>query len=610
MKLTPVSLQHVTVNDGFWKNRQDINKTVTEEAVYKRFDETGRIRAFWCDYKPTDPEELKPHFFWDSDVAKWIEGASYILMRESRPELIERIDAIVDAIEENMTNDGYYNLYFIPFCLYERFTDRNLHELYCAGHHMEAACAYYEATGKDKYLRLMERFGDLIYKIFVEDGSAAFDTPGHPEIELALITMYRTTKNKKWLDLCRHFIDVRGRSTKDKPIFDDPLYSFDNCPIREQSTAEGHSVRLNYLMSGACDLAYETDDKELFGACERVFENIIEKRMYITGGQGSTYAGERYTTDYHLPNKSAYAETCAAISLGMYARRMELCSPKSTYGDIVERVLYNGALSGVSVDGDSFFYENPLEIRDEDYRIDYPFFNPHRAPRVRQKLFGCSCCPPNILRLIASIGGYIYSYAENEDILFVNQFIASTLDDGKKHAELKCDFPTDGKISIRAKGVKTVAVRIPYYAVGFTADLPYDAKDGYAYFDVSSFGETEISIDLHLSARFVYANTAVYDTIGRAAVMYGPLVYCAETIDNESIMNFVADPQKPITVEKGTYGVPKLSLDGYRLVMTDKLYSDKAPEKVNGSLSMIPYFAFADRGESEMQTYFPMKTSF
>lgn len=605
MKLAPISLKHVTVTGGFWKKRQDINKTVTEEAVYKRFDDTGRIRAFWFDYKPEHSEWIKP---WDSDVAKWIEGAAYILMHEDRPELIERIDALVDAIERGMTHDGYYNLYFVPFCLNNRFTDRDAHELYCAGHHMEAACAYYNATGKDKYLRLVERYGDYIYKVFVEDHSAAFDTPGHPEIELALITLYRTTQNRKWLELCRYFIDTRGHSTKDKPLFDDPLYSFDNLPLREQSTAEGHSVRLNYLMSGACDLAYETDDAELFSACERVFDNAIRKRMYITGGQGSTYAGERYTTDYHLPNKTAYAETCAAISLGMYARRMELYSPKGVYGDIIERVLYNGALSGVSTDGDSFFYENPLEIRDEDHRLDYPRFHVHRSPRVRQKLFGCSCCPPNILRLIASIGGYIYSYAPTENILFVNQFIASTFDDGKKRAVLTCDFPTSGKLSLSVSGVSRLAVRIPYYAVGFTASLPYTEKDGYAYFDLSALGEHELTVDLHLSARFVYANTAVYDTIGRAAVMYGPLVYCAETVDNQSVMNFVIDPEKPITLEAGTYDVPDLTVDGYRLVLTDELYSDIAPEKVCGSLHLIPYFAFADRGEAEMQTYFPLRS--
>lgn len=603
MKLTPFECQNVTVTDGFWKARQDINKTVTEEAVYTRFEETGRIRAFWYDYKPHMGEKRKPHFFWDSDVAKWIEGAAYILMHERRPELEERIDAMVDQIELNITHDGYFNVYFVPFCLSSRFTDRNYHELYCAGHHFEAACAYYKATGKDKYLRLCERLADLIYRVFVTEHSAYFDTPGHPEIELALITLYRTTKNPKHLELCRYFIDTRGHSEKDTPLFHDRLYAAD-FPIRETSTAEGHCVRLNYLMAGASDLAYETDDTVLFDACDRVFRNATEKRMYITGGQGSSSLGERYTIDYHLPSKSAYAETCAAISLGMYARRMELYRPDSRYGDVFERILYNGALSGVSVKGDSFFYENPLEIRNEDYEVNYYDFESghHRAPRVRQKMFGCSCCPPNIVRFIASLGGYIYAHDGN-GTLFVHQFIASNAVQDGISVRMSTDFPNDGRICLEIKGAKRVAIRIPYYSDRISTEQPYALSDGYAYFDLPADGKIELTLSLR--ARFVYADTRLYDTVGRAAVMYGPLVYCAETVDNESVECFAADTEKAIEFQNGAFGVPDLSVSGVRYAHGDRLYSEKPPEKVPCRLHMIPYFAFANRGESEMQTYFP-----
>lgn len=626
MKTTPVSCKNVQIKDGFWKERQKINRNVTLDAVFNRFDDTGKIDAFWCVWKPGDDESKKPHLFWDSDVAKWIEGASYILMHESIPSVEEKIDRIVDGIAEHMTNDGYFNVHYSIFGLSGRFTDRNNHELYCAGHHFEAACAYFEATGKDKYLRLMERFADLIYDIFVTKKSAFFVTPGHPEIELALIRLYRTVKNKKYLELCSFFIENRGRNDKDKPLFSDPKYAYDEVSLRCAQYADGHCVRTNYLMSGVCDLAYETGDRELYDACRRVLGNIANKRMYITGGQGSTYLGERYTSDYHLPNKSAYAETCASISLGMYAHRMGLFETDSFYGDIVERTLYNGTLSGVSLDGDSFFYENPLEIRNEDYAVDYHDFEKsrHYIPRTRQKMFGCSCCPPNILRLVASVGGYIYSFgsevegegegesekdggSKKPDVLFVHQYIPSAYSDGPVSVEMDTLFPKNGKIEIKVSGVRKIAVRIPYYCKRLEANMPYTEAGGYAFFETNENKTAQLSLDLGLCARFVYSNTNVYDNIGRAAVMYGPLVYCAETADNESVHTFFADTAAPIEVAGEKYGVPGIKVCGEKRVVSDGLYSEHPPVSAEAKLNMIPYFAFANRGECEMLTYLMTK---
>lgn len=610
MKNISISCKYIKIKDGFWSSRQKINRTVTLDAVYNRFNDTGKISAFQCSWKPGDDERKKPHLFWDSDVAKWIEGASYILMHEKIPSLEEKIDKIVDGIDNNMTKDGYFNVYYNIFGLSGRFTDRNNHELYCAGHHFEAACAYYEATGKDKYLNLMERFADLIYKIFVEDKSAYFMTPGHPEIELALIKLYRTSKKQKYLDLCRFFVEKRGQNDKDIPLFGDLKYAYDEVPLKNAVYADGHCVRTNYLMSGVCDLAYETGDTELYEACKRVLKNAAEKRMYITGGQGSTYLGERYTSDYHLPNKTAYAETCASISLGMYAHRMELYEPDSYYGDIVERVLYNGALSGVSLDGDSFFYENPLEIRNEDYAVNYYDFEKsrHFIPRIRQKMFSCSCCPPNILRLIASIGDYIYSYSTQNgkaDTLFIHQYISSSFCHEGISASIDTKFPLDGAVTVKASGVKYIAVRIPYYCKKLISDTPYTVKSGYAYFDIQNIDE--ISFDLNLSARFVYSNTSVYDNIGKAAVMYGPAVYCAETADNESVENFFADTNLGIKITGEKFGLPEIVLSGLRQIISDELYSENKPLQFPGTLKMIPYFAFANRGEHEMITFIPVK---
>ncbi len=603
MKSRLIDCKEVKIADGFWKERQKINSTATVSAVYDRFDETGRIKGFECNWKSEELDGRAPHRFWDSDVAKWIEGAAYILMHEDRPELEAKIDSIVDAIERNMTVDGYYNMHYIQFGYAQRFTNRDGHELYCAGHHFEAAVAYHTATGKDKYLRLCERFADLIYRVFITEKSAFFETPGHPEVELALIKLYRKTKNPKHLELCKYFIDKRGDNEKDVPLFNDSQYAMDTYPIRKASTADGHSVRANYLMSGACDLAHETDDRELAAACERVFDNATTKRMFITGSQGSTYVGERYTTDYHLSNKSAYGETCAALSMAMYASRMGLLELDSKYDDVCERALLNGSLAGVSLDGSSFFYENPLELRDEDYAFDVKdfFYKPHTAPRTRQRVFNCSCCPPNILRVIAGIGEYAYSYAQESDTFIVRQFISSDYSDGGMSVSLRTEFPKNGKISITASGMKKLAVRIPYYSKDFTANLPYETLRGYAIFDIS--GTVNVEIDLCLRPRLVFANTRLYDNIRSAAVMYGPLVYCAESVDNGCVHNFVLDKKAPLEMCDEIGGVPTITAHGKKLTLENELYSDNEPVDTPASLKLIPFFAFANRGEAEMLTF-------
>ena len=605
MKSRALTTQDVKIEEGFWQERQKINSTVTVDAVYDRFYETGRVTGFDCNWKPGDDEALKPHHFWDSDVAKWIEGAAYILMHEERPDLEEKVDAIVDMIERNMLNDGYYNMYYIPFALYQRFTNRDMHELYCAGHHFEGAVAYNQATGKNKYLDLMCRYADLIYRIFIEEKSAKFETPGHPEIELALIKLYRTTKNPKHLELCKYFIEKRGNNDKDTWLFENAMYGQDNVPLRQASEAVGHSVRNNYLWAGVCDLAYETGDQELFESCRRVFDNIVNRRMYITGAQGSVHIGERYTVDYHLPNKSAYAETCAALSLAMLAQRMSLYELDSRYADTVERALYNGSLAGVSLEGDAFFYENPLEFRDEDYAVDYGAMqkNHHTAPRTRKRVFNCSCCPPNILRVIADIGSYAYSYAEEEDMLIVHQFVASSYDSEGRRIRVATEFPRNGRISVSAAGVAKVAVRIPYYAREFKANQPYEVCGGYAVFEASA----DIEIDLGLKVRFVYANSRVYDNNGRVAVMYGPLVYCAESVDNDAIQNFFID-RGQLPVLEGEYGgVPCIRAYGVTRTVSDVLYSEEPPVEETAELKLIPFFTFANRGDCEMLTYLLMK---
>ena len=347
---------------GFWKNRFEINKNATIPTVYDRFCDTGRFKAFRCDWKEGMPD--KPHFFWDSDVAKWLEAAAYTIAISPDAELEKKIDETVDLIEKNQQEDGYFNIYYTVVEPGKRFTKRDNHELYCAGHLTEAAVAYYKATGKDKFLRLMCKYIDLIEKCFKIDDSAAFSTPGHEEIELALIKLYDCTGEKRYLELCRHFIETRGRSKKDADTRDwcDNDYDQSDFPVRELPAAVGHSVRAMYLYSGMADLADRTDDKSLFDACDRLFDSTVKRRMYVTGGIGASAHGEQFADDYILPNDVAYSETCAAIGLALFARRMSAACPDSKYADAAERAIYNGVLAGVSLDGHSFFYVNPLEI--------------------------------------------------------------------------------------------------------------------------------------------------------------------------------------------------------------------------------------------------------
>ena len=359
-----VPFSTVRINDGFWKQKQKMIRETTAYAVYERFRDTGRFEALECKWKEGDPDS-PPHIYWDSDVAKWIEGVAYLTALEKCEDLEKIADKAIENIVRNCDENGYFNSHYLVTEQEKRFTNRGCHELYCAGHLIEAAVAYRDATGKDALLKAMCRFADYIEQVFKVEKSAAFTTPGHPELELALVKLYHATGERRYLELSKFFVDEHGTNDKDISMEEREKkgilsYNQDEMPLRQRGTVEGHCVRALYLLCSMADLAREYGDAELTAACERCFDNIVNKRMYITGGVGSTYVGETFTVDYHLPNRTAYAETCAAISLAMFASRMQSLRADGRYGDIVERVIYNGMLSVISMDGRSFFYENPL----------------------------------------------------------------------------------------------------------------------------------------------------------------------------------------------------------------------------------------------------------
>lgn len=597
-----IEFSDVKITGGYWKARQDINRSVTLKAVYDRFNETGRFEALKCDLR--DGDTNIPHIFWDSDVAKWIEGASYILHSEKNDQAVEIIENAIDLIIKNSDENGYFNSHFLVAEKENRFRLRECHELYCAGHLIEAAVAYYELTGKDRFLNAVKKYADYIERAFKIDNTAAFITPGHPEIELALVRLYKATGEKRYIELAKYFIDKRGNC--DEPgIYTDwanEYYSQDEIPVRERKTAEGHCVRALYLMCAAADIAYIYKDNDLKTACERFFDSIVNKRMYITGGVGSSNIGESFTIDYDLPNRTAYAETCAAISLAMFAERMLKFGADSRYSDIIERTMYNGIMSGISLDGKSFFYENPLEIDPDFNNINTSTKVKERFPITqRVEVFDCSCCPPNIMRFVASISGLIYGFDDNT--VYINQYMNSEGDVNGIKISQKTDYPNNGKITVRCNSnKKQIAFRIPCWCKSFNINKKYSIKNGYAYVDLDS--EENIELELDMPVRIISANRRIHSDAGRIAVMRGPVVYCAEGIDNGADIKSIALPAESVfELAESDFLLPILKTEAYRPFESDSLYYEAVDDYEKIPLTLIPYYAFANRGESEMQVW-------
>lgn len=592
-----------TITGGFWKKKQDMLRKTTVHAVYDRFKETGRFDATKCDWKEGEPN--KPHIFWDSDIAKWMEGAAYLTQLKREPKLEKLIDETIDNFAAHQWDDGYVNTYYTVFPEEKRFTNVHNHELYCAGHLMEAAVAYYEATGKKKLLDVMCRCADCIEKHFKTEPDAEFNAPGHEEIELALVKLYRCTGEKRYLDLAAHFINVRG--TGGLPC---KVNVQAHLPVREQTEAVGHAVRATYLYCGMADVAYETGDEGLLKACRTLFDNIISKRMYITGGIGSSSTGEAFTLDYDLSNLMAYTETCAGIGLVLFASRMQKFDIDSKYADTIERVLYNGFLSSVSLDGKAFFYENPLEIipylhtrdsKESGSRMHWPQMQ-------RQEVFGCSCCPPNIVRFVPSIANYLYT--DDGETLYLHQYMQSRteLERGGKTltVEQTTRFPENGKLSVTVKGGDLkLAVRIPYWSDSYKGET----VKGYAYFDLKD-GET-LSLDFGMKVRYVEARREAVFNCGRYAVMRGPVVYCMEQQDNcSSLRDVCLDGRARFVQGKHeTLGVPTLQVKAYRRPDDGDapLYRDRQNKFETMTATLIPYYAFANRGAQEMQVWHRVK---
>ena len=598
-KLHPVPIEAVQLKDLFWAPRLRLLQERTLPTQHKLCEETGRISNFRraagmqsCDFQG--------YFFNDSDVYKWVEAAAFSIAGMRNEGLLSLVKHVVDVIVAAQEDDGYLDTYFTFDRKKERWTNlRDMHELYCAGHFMQAAIALYRATGESKALNAACRLADHILNIFGQGRREG--TPGHPEVEMALVELYRTTGKREYLELAKSFLDNRG-----KGIVGGSQNLIDHLPFRKLTEITGHAVRSLYLNCGAADIYMETGELELLRTLETIWRNFTERRMYLTGGAGARYDGEAFGADYELPNRMAYAETCAAIASAMWNWRMFLITGEGRFFDIVELALYNGALSGISLDGESYFYVNPLADRGE-----------HR----RQKWFECACCPPNIARLIASLPGLCYSLSEEG--VWVNIYAKSVANielGGKPLViEQRTEYPWNGEVELvldpEEEREFPIFLRIPGWCRGASVRVDGGVESTEAcpgsYLRLHrpwNVGD-RIYLKLPMPVEKLESNPNVEGNLGRVALRRGPIVYCVEQVDNPGFdaWDLVITSSSEIeAIWQGSLLNGIVVLKGDAVVsdsdwssgMLYKPSSKPSPRQVE--FMAIPYYAWANRQKGPM----------
>ena len=620
----PVPLKQVAILDGFWLPRFETNRLVTVWADFKKSEETGRISNFARAGKLEDgPFRGIP--FDDSDVYKIVEGAAYTLATHPDPKLDAYLDALIAKMAAAQEPDGYlYTARTLGFTNgmtgKERWSNMGgSHELYNIGHLYESAAAHYAVTGKRTLLDVACKSADLIDRTFGPGEKQLKGTSGHEEIEIGLCKLYRATGEKRYLNLAKFFIDMRGRKDLRKNVYGE--YCQDHVPVIEQTEAVGHAVRAGYLYAGMADVAALTGDPSYINAIDKLWENVTSKKLHLNGGIGARHKGEAFGDNYELPNESAYLETCAAIANALWNQRMFLLHGDAKYIDVLERVIYNGFLSGIAISGDEFFYPNPLASR---------------GGYKRSKWFGCSCCPVNIVRFIPQFGQF--TYAQRDASVYVNLFIASaaklTTPAGDVTVTQKTAYPWSGDVRIEVAPARDglvfpLKVRVPGWAIGrpvpsdlYTQTVPGSLKDvaiavngtpvplaldkGYVTIDRAWRAGDTVTLAFAMPVRRIQAHPGVKDDIGRLAVERGPLVYCAESADNDGhALNLVLP-------EATAFAETSVEILGHKMVALKAQAQSATVDLPGGAVStlpqvatLIPYFAWCHRGAEEMQVWFP-----
>ena len=581
-----IDFSHVKINDNFWSPRLSKHVSATLPVCIDQIEnQTGRIRNF--ENAAKGEGEHSGIFFDDSDVYKALEGMAYSLINNPDPELEKKADEWIDKFAAAQQPDGYINTFYTLTGLDKRWTNMDKHEMYCAGHMIEAGVAYYQATGKRKLLDVCIRMTDHMMSQF-GPGKRHW-VPGHEEIELALVKLYQTTQEQKYLDFAYWLLEERGHGhgTMGDEGKWDPVYYQDIVPVRRLTDISGHAVRCMYLYCGMADVAALKNDTGYIAAIDRLWDDVVHRNMYITGGIGSSRDNEGFTEDYDLPNLDAYCETCASVGMVLWNQRMNQLTGDSKYIDVLERSLYNGALAGISLGGDRFFYVNPLESKGDHHR---------------QEWYGCACCPSQLSRFLPSIGNYIY--ASSDDALWVNLYIGNTgqIRIGETDILLtqETDYPWDGSVKLTISTSqpleKEIRLRIPNWCK--TYDLSINGKrinvseeKGYAVIkDWKS--QDVIALDMDMPVEIVAADPHVKENFGKRAIQRGPLVYCMEEIDNPEYFDQIQ--LSPSTTFQTAF-VSDI-LNGIKTI------------KTNGraqSATFIPYYAWDNRKAGKMRVWTP-----
>ena len=621
--IRPVPAEHVHFEDLFWAPRMQKNRTVSIPAAFKKCEEIGSIENFLKAAGRVNGQYSGTYPFDDSDLYKVIEAASYSLMLRPDKELEAYVDGVIDKIAAAQEKDGYLYTWralkpqgYEGWCGKTRWSLLGMsHELYDAGHLIEAGVAHYRATGRRTLLDVATRFADLIDSEFGPD--RRHDTPGHPELEMALVELLRVTGDERYVKLAAFFLDERGKP-HERPSYGE--YAQEHKPVVEQDEAVGHAVRAVYLYSGMADVGALTGNVEYLEAIDRIWENVVSRKLYLTGGIGATGEPvEAFGANYQLPNRTAYAETCAAIGNMFWNHRLFLLHGDAKYIDVLERTLYNGLISGVSLKGDTFFYANPLESDGKT-----PIYE---GSLTRKPWFECACCPGNLTRLLASLPGYVYAHRENA--IYVNLFASNEarIDIGGRVVKIKQEtlYPWGGTLKMTVKPDKSeefdIYVRIPCWARGhpLPSDLyefldksvdkatlrvnnqpvPLNAEAGFVRIHRHWRDGDIVDLDLPMPIRRIVANENVAENKGKVALQRGPIVYCAEGADNNGqVLNLLLPDNAPLRAEYS-----EDLLNGVMVLV------GKAQTVSNDGKSMfrdfvaIPYFAWSNRGEGEMAVW-------
>ena len=624
-KIEPVSFSQVNITDEFWKPKIDKVATKTLAAcIYQTEVATPRIKNFERVARAKG-EKHEGIFYDDSDVFKALEAMAYSLKTHPSTEMEKKCDEWIDKIAAAQQPDGYLNTWYTLKGLQDRYTDMSMHEDYNAGHMIEAGVAYYNATGKKKLLDVCIKWADHFDALF-GPGKQHWVT-GHQELELALVKLYKVTKNEKYLKLADWLLSERGKKLAKGYTWTDwkdTAYAQDVLPVKEQTQITGHAVRAMYMYTGAADVAAQTGDEGYMKAMRTVWEDVVYRNMYITGGIGSAGSNEGFSQDYDLPNEQAYCETCASVGMVFWNQRMNAMSGNAEYIDVLERSLYNGALDGLSLSGDRFFYGNPLASRGQHYRREW---------------FGTACCPANIARMIASLGDYIY--AKSDDAIYVNLFVGSNttipLKSGNVGVKMETNYPWEGKVKLmidpEKKGKFKVYIRIPGWAQEKIA--PGDLYKGNFLVAVSHYttpvavnGEMErskhengyvvierewkkgdiVEMSFRMDEQRITARPELKQDSNRIAIQRGPIVYCIEGADNNGkAWNIILPPNTEFSViDHKVLDEPIKALTAEVPVVTvgEDGMSLKTEKK---KIIAIPYYTWANRGRNEMQVWLPTK---